>query len=113
MGTEGHVAMPAMRQAYLQVAGSTAALLRAPAVAARWDGPSALAEFPVSGLAGHLAWQILCMPVLLADAAPAEPPVALLDHYANSAWVDAPIDDEVHVGLRQRGEELAQDGPAA
>lgn len=113
MGTEGHVAMSAIRQAYLRVAESTAALLRTPALADRWDDPSALAQFPVSGLAGHLAWQILCVPVLLADAPPAEPPVTVLDHYAKSAWVDASIDDEINVGIRRRGDELAGDGPAA
>ncbi len=43
---------------YLEAARSVAGLLADPAVAAAWDEPSALAEFSVHGLAGHLALQV-------------------------------------------------------
>jgi len=51
--------MIAQRAAYLEAAGSAVALLSDPAVAAAWDRPSALAQLAVSGLAGHLARQVL------------------------------------------------------
>ena len=41
-------------EAYLSAAGTVAELLRSPALADAWSAPSALAEFRVSGLAGHL-----------------------------------------------------------
>lgn len=54
--------MTTVRQAYLDAATTALALLRDPAVEARRDEPSALESFTVSGLAGHLAGQILAVP---------------------------------------------------
>jgi hypothetical protein len=65
----------------------------------RLGGASALAEFRVSGLAGHLAAQLFRVRELLALPAPADEPISLLDHYGRSAWVGAGLDDEVNVGV--------------
>ncbi|MEV0718676.1 maleylpyruvate isomerase N-terminal domain-containing protein, partial [Asanoa sp. NPDC050611] len=46
------------RSAYLEAAAVAVDLLADPAVAKNWAEPSALAEFSVGGLAGHLARQI-------------------------------------------------------
>lgn len=105
--------MPPIRTAYLAAARSAAALLADPAVAGRWDAPSALAEFRVGGLAGHLAFQILAVPRVLAEPVPPGQPIGLLDHYARGAWVGAPVDDEVNVGIRRSGERIAAGGPEA
>jgi hypothetical protein len=101
------------REAYLQAAASAVELLGRPAVAGTWEQPSALPEFRVSGLAGHLAHQVLGVPGVLANAVPAGPPIELLDHYGGSTWRTAGIDDEVNVGIRDQGERHAADGPAA
>ena len=98
------------RRAYLSAAASAADLLADPAVAAAWDRPSALAEFGVSGLAGHLAAQVLFVPAALDAPVPDEAPVALLDHY-RGAWLDADVDEPVMVMIREGGEKVAEPGP--
>lgn len=103
----------AMREAYLTAARSAASLLAEPAVAASWPAPSALAEFTVSGLAGHLAYQVLGVGSVLDAAAPDAAPIRLLDHYARAAWIGAPPDADVNVRQRVRGEQIAADGPGA
>lgn len=99
-----------LRDHYLLAADAAVRLLADPAVAARWDEPSALAEFSVRGLAGHLAQQVFHAGNLL--AAPAEPGElsTLDDHYAAARWVSA-IDTPDNVLIRERGEQLAADGP--
>jgi hypothetical protein len=69
---------------YLDSAAVAVVLLDDPAVAAAWDQPSALAEFTVRGLAGHLARQVMVVRELLAAEPPAGEGVPLLDHYARS-----------------------------
>ncbi|MFG3686560.1 maleylpyruvate isomerase N-terminal domain-containing protein [Micromonospora sp. NPDC047740] len=105
--------MHPIRIAYLTAARSAAALLADPAVAKQWDAPSALAEFRIGGLAGHLAFQILAVPAVLAEPVPPGEPIGLLDHYARGTWIGASVDDEVNVGIRRSGERLAADGPEA
>ncbi|OHV27141.1 hypothetical protein BBK14_04415 [Parafrankia soli] len=106
--------MTSGRQLFLDVAASAAALLRDPAVAASWETDSALAEFRVSGLTAHLAWQITIIPRLLAEKPPDEEPVALFDHYTTQAvWIGAPLDDDLNVTIRRLSEEMAADGPGA
>jgi hypothetical protein len=102
------------RTNFLSTARSVVGLLRAPAVAARWTEPSALPEFRVSGLAGHLAGQVFHVERLLGTVRPPDSPLlSLIDHYARSPWVAADLNDEVNVRLRQRGEETATAGAAA
>jgi Mycothiol maleylpyruvate isomerase N-terminal domain len=55
---------------YLDSAAVAVALLADPAVTASWDEPSALAEFTVRGLAGHLARQVHVVRELLAAEEP-------------------------------------------
>ncbi|MFI7488568.1 maleylpyruvate isomerase N-terminal domain-containing protein [Micromonospora echinaurantiaca] len=105
--------MSPIRTAYLTAARSALDLLADPAVAARWDEPSALAEFGVGGLAGHLAGQLFQVSTVLAEPVPPGEPVGLLDHYAPARWIGTPLDDEINVGIRRAGDEAAADGPAA
>ncbi len=105
--------MTKIRDAYLQAAASAAALLRDPAVAAAWDSASALPEFSVAGLAGHLARQVVAVPRVLGQPVPAEQPVSLLAHYARVRWVDAGLDDEVNAEIRRGGDGEAAGGAAA
>ena len=104
--------MTAIPDAYLQAAGSAVALLRDPAVAASWGTPSALKDFEVSALAGHLANQILAVPAVLAAPARDEEPISLLDHYARARWVTADLDDESNVRIRRNSAATAAPGVA-
>ncbi|UNO43512.1 maleylpyruvate isomerase N-terminal domain-containing protein [Streptomyces sp. MST-110588] len=105
--------MSGVRDDFLATADSAADLLHDPAVAAAWSGPSALPEFGVAGLAGHLAYQVLAVPQCLSAPVPREPAVPLLEHYARVRWTDAGLDDEINVRIRRGGEETAAQGPAA
>jgi hypothetical protein len=99
---------------YLEAAASATVLLGDPAVAAAWDHPSALAEFSIGGLAGHLARQLLVVPHVLGLPLPAGARhLSLIEHYTNSAWVGAGLHDEVSMVVRRGGEQEAADGPAA
>lgn len=105
--------MSGIRDAYLQAAVSAAALLDDQAVAAAWESASALPEFSVAGLAGHLARQVVAVPRVLGQPVPAGPPATLLDHYDRVPWVDASLDDAANAEIRQGGEDEAADGAAA
>ncbi|MFD9940895.1 maleylpyruvate isomerase N-terminal domain-containing protein [Nonomuraea sp. NPDC059023] len=102
-----------VRDDFLAAARSAAGLLRAPEVAAAWDGPSALAGFSVSGLAGHLAYQVLGVRHALADPVPEEETVTLLGHYARVEWIGSAPDDPVNVRIRDGGEQVAAEGADA
>ncbi|GAA1753217.1 maleylpyruvate isomerase N-terminal domain-containing protein [Luedemannella helvata] len=102
-----------IRSAYLQAARSAAQLLADPAVAAAWEQPSALAEFRVSGLAGHLGRQVSRVVELTAAGPATQTPIGLLDHFERSAWVGATVDSPTSVGVRESGEKDAAAGPAA
>ncbi|MDT0345199.1 maleylpyruvate isomerase N-terminal domain-containing protein [Streptomyces litchfieldiae] len=99
--------------AYLDIAAQAVTSLGAPEVAASWERPSALAEFTVAGLAGHLAYQIVSVDPALQDPASTAMPIPLLEHYARAAWIGAPLDGEVNAGIRAKGENIASDGAPA
>ena len=99
------------KDAYLAAAGQAVALLRKPEVGAAWDQPSALAGMTVGGLAGHLAHQIFSVGSALEEPASEEAPIPLLEHYARAVWINAPLDGEVNVGIRARGERIGSEGP--
>ncbi len=105
--------MTASRELYLQVAEAAAELLAAPEVAARWDEPSALAEFSVRGLAGHLAGQVFFVPEMLAQPIPAEPVIPIGEYYAQVSWIGSDLDTPFNRSIRTGGEQDAADGPAA
>ncbi|GIH05794.1 hypothetical protein Rhe02_38610 [Rhizocola hellebori] len=104
--------MGPIRDAYLLAAASAAQLLADPAVANLWNKPSALESFTVSGLAGHLAGQVLTVPRLLKAPPPQGERVSLVDHYGKVLWIDADVDAEINVAIRQGGESNASDGAA-
>ncbi|MGP3964574.1 maleylpyruvate isomerase N-terminal domain-containing protein [Nonomuraea sp. 3N208] len=102
------------RQSYLAAAASAVSLLRDPAVAGAWDKPSALTEFSVGGLAGHLAHQIVRVrDALAADNGAVQEPIGLIEHFSRSPWVQAGLDHESNVFVRRGGEAAAADGPVA
>jgi uncharacterized protein (TIGR03083 family) len=105
--------MTVLGDAFLEAASSAADLLADPAVAANWDKPSALAEFSVRGLAGHLAYQVLNAADLLAAETPHATPISLEQHYGQVKWRGADINNETNSAIREGGETKATVGPAA
>lgn len=102
-----------VRDDFLGTARVAAGLLREPAVAAGWEGPSALAGFSVAGLAGHLAYQVLALPPIVSGPVPREPVITLLEHYARVRWIGAGPQEEINVRIRRGGEAEAAGGPRA
>ncbi|MGH3506653.1 MAG: maleylpyruvate isomerase N-terminal domain-containing protein [Nocardioidaceae bacterium] len=104
--------MPSISHAYVVAADSVIELLSRPEVAAGWHEPSALPEWTVGGLGGHLAGQIFSV-VDVVGAPPADQdPISVDEHYARAAWVSAGLDDEVNIGIRAGGDDNAAPGPA-
>ncbi|NEA32531.1 maleylpyruvate isomerase N-terminal domain-containing protein [Streptomyces sp. SID13031] len=102
--------MTVIRDDFLAVGRSAAQLLREPAVAEAWSKPSALEGFGVSGLAGHLAYQVLAIPDIVAAPIPTEPTITVLDHYDRVEWIDADPQDEISIRIRSGGDLVAADG---
>lgn len=99
-----------LKNAYLETAAQSVTLLDAPEVAAWWDKPSALAEWTVGGLAGHLMYQIFSVTPVLQEPEPEHEPISLMDHYSRAVWIDAPLDGEVNSGIRAKGEGISSEG---
>ena len=95
---------------YLDLATVATALLGDPAVGRSWTAASALPEFRVSGLAGHLASQITVVAAVLDADPPGTPPISLLEHYARSTWTDGDIGSALNTGIRLAGEQTAAAG---
>ncbi len=104
--------MTGIVESYLVAAQSAVTLLADDAVAERWDRPSALPGMTVGALAFHLAGQVLLVRDALVDSrlASTETPVALLEHYTRSRWVEAGPDDEANVTVRDAAATGAADG---
>lgn len=99
--------------AFLVAARTAQSLLREPAVADSWAGPSALPGFTIGGLAEHLAGQILTTARVLGEPASTHELVTVWEHYARAAWVGADLDAEANVAIRDSGEQAAIEGPQA
>ncbi len=104
--------MTAAAHAYVTAVDSVADLLARPEVAAAWESPSALAEWTVGGLAGHLAGQAIVTVDRLQEE-PGTDPIAIDEHYRRAAWVTAEVDDEVSAGIRASGDRTAAVGVEA
>lgn len=100
---------------YLAMADVGAALLRAPEVAARWTEPSALPEFRVSGLAGHLgAATVFRVAEWLDNPVPdSAEPVDAVGFFALAMTPGMSPDDPVSRRIREGSEAVAADGPSA
>lgn len=101
------------RDNFIGAADVAVALLGDPAVAARWSEPSALAKLSVGGLAAHLARQVTRVLEVLDAPVPAGPPIPVIDHYRQSAWVGADVDSQANAGIRDRSEQDAEAGASA
>jgi hypothetical protein len=105
--------MAQIRELYLAAATEAAKLLAAPQVAAQWHEPSALAEFSVQGLAGHLAGQVFFVSQAIDGPDATEEVISVHEYYARADWIGSDLNDDFNVGIRANGEKAAADGPVA
>jgi hypothetical protein len=97
-----------VRQLFLDTLAAVRPLLASSEVAIRWDDPSALPEFSVRGLAGHLVRAAVTVDKYLDRPEPrGKEPISAAAYYATR---DPDISSVLNVGVRQRGEELAAGG---
>src|SRR3954470_4461368 len=95
-----------IRDTFLRSAAVASGLLREPALARRWSGPSALPDFSAGGLARHLANQITHTVTYLA-AAPGDRAIPVLEHFTGNTWVTSGVDSADNIDIRRRGERAA------
>lgn len=94
-----------------EAAAAAAGLLARPEVEQHWDEPSVLAQFPVSGLAGHLLRAMTTVETYLGSAPPDEPAISAAEYFVRVSSSD--IDSPANQAIRARGGEMAADGPTA
>ena len=105
--------MKDVKQVFLDCLDWCFPVLSAAEVAARWDRPSVLAEYSVSGLVGHLARQPTVTLEYLAAPEPRDVEPILPGTYYTRVL---PTDDITHpsqAAIRQRGVDFAAGGHAA
>lgn len=101
--------MTPVAETFLAAGRIAADLLASPEVEAAWDSPSALPEFTVRGLAGHLLRATGSVEAYLDRPEPDGEPVSAAEYYVQA--VEEPdVHSEMHRAVRQRGEEEAAGG---
>ncbi|HEX5400754.1 MAG TPA: maleylpyruvate isomerase N-terminal domain-containing protein [Pseudonocardiaceae bacterium] len=96
---------------YLATARSAVALLRSPGVAHHWTSPSALPEYRISGLAGHLGMAVLWVAESLDLPVPDDEPMDVVEYFSSRLKPGPSPDDPLHQRIRGIGEATAGDGP--
>jgi hypothetical protein len=104
--------MNEVRAAFLDTSAAGRAVAADEAVGAKWDEPSALERWSVSGLTGHLMRATWAVEGYLVADEPDGPPSDPPTYYA-TVLDDDDLDSELHRSIRQRGDERAADGHAA
>jgi uncharacterized protein (TIGR03083 family) len=107
--------MNQIRQTFLDTIPVARSIIASPEAAARWDQPSALREFSVRALAGHLARTVFTVETYLNAPTPTSTdPGSAVEYYlrmvARSDWTD-PLSPS-NTAIRQRGEDQAAVGHA-
>lgn len=102
-----------IRADFLATARIALELMRHRQVAENWEKPSALPEFGVSGLVGHIGYQALPLPSMISAPAGDEPVVSLMEHYARANWTELEVASEFHTRIRAGGEKIAAEGQDA
>lgn len=97
---------------FLATAATASALLHSPKLAARWAQPSALREFRISGLAGHLGRAVFNVERYLDAPVPeGTDPVDAVQYFLLAGDPQAGPDDPTQQHIRVRGEQAAGLGP--
>jgi uncharacterized protein (TIGR03083 family) len=107
--------MTDVRALFIDTALAAQTLLFEPALVEKFDGPSALAEFPVRGLAGHLLRAMTSVEGYLDRPEPGAGPdlavVSPADYCAALAEAGNDLDSEFHRAIRRRGLDEASGTP--
>ena len=77
-----------------------------------WDAPSALPQFAVRGLCGHLVRATTSVAFYLTREVPHGVPVSTRARYYAEATGEPDIASEIHAKIRAKGEEMARAGQA-
>lgn len=101
-----------VRTAYLATTDVVSRLLHRAELARQWTEPSALVEFRISGLAGHLARAAFTVETALAVDEPAGTPVDAVTYYLAGDDIDGGPQHPISQRIRERGEESAGAGAA-
>ena len=97
--------------AFLAAVDLSLDLAARPEVRGAWERESACAGMTVGGLTHHLLKQAGNTVRGLRATPDGAPPIALLEHYARAAWVEAGPEDEANVSIRDGENDGAQVGP--
>lgn len=98
-----------VRATFLAAGRVAADLIARPEVGSAWDSPSALPEFTVRGLAGHLLRATGSVEAYLDRPPPSGDAVTAAEYYVRA--VEEPdVHSEIHRAIRQRGEDEAAGG---
>ena len=97
--------------AFLGAVDLSLELAARPQVRDAWEQESACAGMTVGGLTHHLLKQAGNTVRGLRAEPDDAPPIALLEHYARAAWVEAGPEDEANVSIRDGENDGAQVGP--
>ncbi len=100
-----------LRGLLLATADALQVLLGDQQLAVAWNEASALPEFSVCGLAGHLASQVFNIEQVLAEPDDTGPVLSVVEHYGRAAWIGAGLDAPVNVAVRDVGERRATGTP--
>ena len=105
--------MSDVRDTFLDAGRVAAGVLAHPEVAERWDGPSLLEHFSMWGLAGHLVRAVGSVEIYLDRDEPGDETVTDASGYYRAALGEGGATDlgsDLHVAIRERGEETAAGG---
>jgi hypothetical protein len=109
--------MTEIRALFLETVAAAAPLLAEPALAERFDGPSALAQFTVRGLAGHLLRAMTSVEGYLDGPEPDRSPatgtevISAAAYYASVVAGPTDLGSDLHRAIRRRGVEAASGSP--
>ena len=105
--------MNEIRKTYLSCLQVALELVERSEVEQRWDEPSALYGWSVSGLTGHLTRAFTTViDYLEADPSASGETVSAAAYYASAVDSDD-LNSELHRGIRRRGVEMAKEGHGA
>jgi len=105
-------ALTERRRVFLDTSRAALEFVADEGFARAWDGPSALAEFSLRGLVGHLFRATGSVEAYLDRDEPTEPPIDAATYY-NEAVGETNLGSELHRAVRERGEDAAGAGHAA
>jgi uncharacterized protein (TIGR03083 family) len=102
-----------IRTLFCDAVDATTPLVGEAALVERFDGPSALAEFSIRGLAGHLLRAITSAEGYLDAPEPdgGPEPISAAEYYATVAAASTGVDDDFNRAIRKRGLEAAPGRP--